>query len=120
MYDTLFSKIKKSRELKLLVIIGDEALVILPVPVIFPPIVAFVSLVILVSGILMFCAFTEFNPTTARTETNSAARRAMIRTNCVLIVCSKRFHLINDWYEQNVMQTEPLIRISVETFKFDL
>jgi hypothetical protein len=59
-------------------------LVILPL-VIFPSMVAFVALVILFSGVLMFCAFTEFNPATARTET-IAARRGIIRTDCFLII----------------------------------
>jgi hypothetical protein len=71
----------------LLDIIGLDEFVMFSEPVIFPPIVAFVMLVILVSGALMFCAFTEFNPATERTET-IAARRGIIRTNCLLIVCS--------------------------------
>jgi hypothetical protein len=58
----------------------------LPAPVIFPPIVRLAMLdpaVKLVSGVFIFCAFTEFNPTTVRTET-IAARRRMIRIDCVL------------------------------------
>jgi hypothetical protein len=55
-------------------------LVILPL-VIFPSMVAFVALVKLFSGVLMFCAFTEFNPVTA-----IAARRGIIRTDCFLII----------------------------------
>jgi cytochrome b subunit of formate dehydrogenase len=70
-------------------------------PVILPPIVAFVRLVILVSGILMFCAFTELNPTIASIP-NIAARRGMTRTNCVLIVSSKIFHLINGGLEYSM------------------
>jgi hypothetical protein len=41
--------------------------------------------VMLLSGVLMFCAFTEFSPTIASIP-NIAARRGMIRTNCILIV----------------------------------
>jgi hypothetical protein len=49
----------------------------LPAPVIFPPIVRLAMLdpaVMLVSGVFIFCAFTEFNPTTVRTETIAARR----------------------------------------------
>jgi hypothetical protein len=49
--------------------------------------VMFVPLVMLVSGVLMFCAFTEFSPTNASIPTITA-RRGMIRTNCVLLVSS--------------------------------
>jgi len=52
-------------------------------PVIFPPIVAFPP-VMLVSGVLMFCAFTEFRPTIASMPI-IAARIGMIKTNCFLI-----------------------------------
>ena len=51
--------------------------------VILPPIVAF-TLVMLVSGVLMFCAFTEFRPTIANMPI-MAARIGMIKTNCFLI-----------------------------------
>ena len=53
-------------------------------PVIFPPIVAFVPLVMLVSGVLMFYAFTEFSPTIANMPI-IAAKIGMIKTNCFLI-----------------------------------
>ncbi len=73
----------------LLDIIGVDEFVMFAEPVIFPPIVAFVMFdpaVMLVSGVLMFCALTEFNPTKARKET-IAARRGIIRTISLLIVC---------------------------------
>jgi hypothetical protein len=54
-------------------------------PVILPPMVAFDMLVMLVSEVLMFCAFAEFSPTIARMPI-IAARRGMIKTNCFLIV----------------------------------
>jgi hypothetical protein len=41
--------------------------------------------VMLLSGVLMFCAFTKFSHTIASIP-NIAARRGIIRTNCVLIV----------------------------------
>jgi protein-disulfide isomerase len=47
----------------------------LPAPVIFPPMVRLAMLdpaVMLVSGVLMFCAFTEFNPIIATKETIAA------------------------------------------------
>ena len=51
----------------LLYIESDEPdeVVMLSVLVMFPPIVAFVPPVMLVSGVLVFCAFTEFRPTIA-------------------------------------------------------
>ena len=52
--------------------------------VILPSMVIFVMLVMLVSGVLMFCAFTEFKPTIASMP-NIAARIGMIKTNCFLI-----------------------------------
>jgi len=51
--------------------------------VIFPPMVAFPP-VMLVSGVLMFCAFTEFRPTIAIMPI-IAARIGMIKTNCFFI-----------------------------------
>jgi hypothetical protein len=59
--------------------------------VIFPPIVVlviFVPPVILLSGVLMFCAFAEFNAATARIETIAANRRT-IKANRVILVCSE-------------------------------
>jgi hypothetical protein len=53
-------------------------LVIFPL-VAFPP-------VMLVSGVLMFCAFTAFRPTIANMPI-IAARIGMIKTNCFLINC---------------------------------
>ena len=54
--------------------------------VIFPAIVVvmFVPLVMLVSHVLMFCAFTEFRPTIANMPI-TAARIGMIKTSCFLI-----------------------------------
>ena len=49
----------------LLLIIGLDEFVMFSEPVILPPIVALDMLVMLVSGVLMFCAFTEFRPTIA-------------------------------------------------------
>ena len=51
--------------------------------VIFPPMVAFPP-VMLVSGVLMFCAFAEFSPTIASMPI-IAASSGMIKTNCFLI-----------------------------------
>ena len=88
-YIPLLVKLKKV-ELRVLVIIEVDSLVMLPAPVIFPPMVRLAMLdpaVMLVSGVLMFCAFTEFSPTIA-TIPIIAAMRGTIRTNCVLIVCS--------------------------------
>jgi hypothetical protein len=62
----------------------------LPAPVIFPPIVRLAMLdpaVMLVSGVLMFCEFREFNPTTVRTET-IVPEEGLIRIDCVLIASS--------------------------------
>ena len=52
--------------------------------VIFPPIVAFVPPVMLVSGVLMLCAFVVFGPTIANMPI-MLARFGMIKTNCFLI-----------------------------------
>jgi cytochrome b subunit of formate dehydrogenase len=70
----------------LLDIIGLDEFVIFSKPVILPPMVAFDMLVMLVSGVLMFCAFTEFRPTIASMP-NIAAKIGMIKTNCFLIAC---------------------------------
>ena len=46
--------------------VGPAILLLVVFPlVIFPPIVALVPAVMLVSGVLIFCAFTEFRPTIA-------------------------------------------------------
>ena len=51
---------------ELLDIIGLDEFVMFSSPiVIFPPIVALDMLVMFVSGVLMFCAFTEFRPAIA-------------------------------------------------------
>ena len=44
---------------------GLDEFVIFSEPVILPPIVALDMLVMFVSGVLMFCAFTVFRPTVA-------------------------------------------------------
>jgi hypothetical protein len=49
----------------LLLIIALDEFVMFSEPVILPLIVALDMLVMLVSGVLMFCAFTEFRPTIA-------------------------------------------------------
>ena len=54
--------------------------------VVFPPVVAFVPPVMLVSGVLAFCAFTEFRLAIAIMPI-MAARIGMIKTNCFLIAC---------------------------------
>ena len=70
-----------------LLYIEPDEVVMLSVLVIFPAIVEFVMfvpLVMLVSGVLMFCAFTEFRVTIANMPI-IAARIGMIKTNCFLI-----------------------------------
>jgi hypothetical protein len=56
--------------------------------VILPSMVIFVMLVKLLSGVLMFCAFTVFRLTIANMPI-MAARIGMIKTNCFLIACSQ-------------------------------
>ena len=75
-----------SKAFYLLYIDPDEPdeVVMLAEPVMFPPVVAFVPPVILVSGVLMFCAFAEFRPMTANMPI-IAAIIGMIKTNCFLI-----------------------------------
>ena len=87
MYDTLFSKIKKSGELKELCSDWRRSV----------SHITCAGHISTHSGICCACHISfwdtgvlciyEFNPTTARTET-IAPRRGMIGTNCVLIVCS--------------------------------
>ena len=59
---------------------GLDEFVIFSEPVILP-IVALDMLVKLVSGVLMFCAFTVFRPTIANMPI-MAARRGITKTNC--------------------------------------
>ncbi len=70
-----------------------DEVVMLSVLVMFPPIVAFVPPVMLVSGVLVFCAFTEFRPTIANMPI-MAARIGRIKTNCFLIACCQQFRPI--------------------------
>ena len=65
---------------------GLDEFVIFSEPVILPPIVALDMLVMFVSGVFMFCAFTVFRPTVAIIPI-IAARIGMIKTNCFLIAC---------------------------------
>jgi hypothetical protein len=75
---------------ELLVIIGLDEFVIFSEPVILPLIVALDMLVMLVSGVFMFCAFAEFRPIIANIPI-IAARIGMINTNCFLIACCQFF-----------------------------
>ncbi len=71
--------------------VGPAILSLVAFPlVIFPLIVALDMSVILVSGVLMFCAFTEFRPTIAIMPI-MAAMIGMIKTSCVLIDSSQCF-----------------------------
>jgi hypothetical protein len=80
----------------LLLIIGLDEFVMFSEPVILPPIVALDMLVMLVSGVLMFCAFTEFRPTIANMPI-IAARIGIIKTNCFVIACSQCLSPIKGW-----------------------
>ena len=48
-----------------LFIVEPDEVVMFSAPVILPPMVAFVPAVMLVSGVLIFCAFAELTPTIA-------------------------------------------------------
>ena len=79
-----------------LLFIGLDEFVMLSEPVILPPMVALDMLVMLVSGVLMFCAFTELTPIIANMPIITA-RIGMIKTNCFLIACSQFYSPIKGW-----------------------
>jgi hypothetical protein len=77
--------------------VGPAILSLVAFPlVIFPPVVALVLAVMLVSGVPMFCAFAEFRPTIAIMAI-TAARIGIIKTSCFLINCCQCFSPKKSW-----------------------
>jgi hypothetical protein len=78
-------------------LVGPDIFPLVAFPsVILPSMVIFVMPVMLVSGVLIFCAFTEFSRNIV-TMPIIAARIGMIRTNCFLIDFCQFYFPIKGW-----------------------